>query len=91
MKTATTRNARRWNFGDAFTRLREGDLVLYDGKAQRIVRVTPTAAYVAGPAKTRTFTTVMGQTVTLKTTPPAVAISNNAEIPILEHARKEVA
>ena len=73
----------RWNFGGQLTRLREGDLVEYDKQQVRVQRVTPTAAYVALPREPRTFTTLMGQTVTVKAAPRCVAISANSEIPIL--------
>ena len=73
----------RWNFGGTFSRLREGDLVRYAGQAVRVQRVTPTAAYVALPREPRTFTTLLGQTVTVKAAPRCVAISANSEIPIL--------
>ena len=73
----------RWNFNGTFTRLREGDLVKYDNQTVRVQRVTPTAAYVALPREARTFTTLMGQTVTVKPSARCVAISANSEIPIL--------
>lgn len=73
----------RWNFNGTFTRLREGDLVEYDNQQVRVERVTPTAAYVALPREPRTFTTLMGQTVTVKSGPRHIAISANSEIPIL--------
>jgi ABC-type Fe3+-hydroxamate transport system substrate-binding protein len=49
----------------------------------RVERVTPTAAYIALPVEPRTFTTLMGQTVTVKAKPKCVAISANSEIPVL--------
>jgi hypothetical protein len=73
----------RWNFNGTFTRLREGDLVKYDNQEVRVERVTPTAAYIALPREARSFTTLMGQTVTLKPSARRVAISANSEIPIL--------
>ena len=75
MKTHATL---RWNFNQQLTRLRTGDVVRYDGQ-----RVTPTAAYIALPVEPRTFTTLMGQTVTVKAKPKCVAISANSEIPVL--------
>jgi hypothetical protein len=82
MNTQTRRKI-RWNFNGTFTRLREGDLVKYDNQTVRVERVTPTAAYVALPREARSFTTLMGQTVTLKPSARRVAISANSEIPIL--------
>jgi hypothetical protein len=76
----------RWNFNGTFTRLREGDLVKYDNQTVRVERVTPTAAYVALPREARSFTTLMGQTVTLKPSARRVAISANSEIPIISRA-----
>ena len=73
----------RWNFGGEPTRLREGDLVRYDNQTVRVVRVTPTAAYVALPRAERTFTTLLGQTVKLTPSAKPIAISANSEIPIL--------
>jgi len=80
MKTHTTL---RWNFNQQLTRLRTGDVVRYDGQPVRVERVTPTAAYIALPVEPRTFTTLMGQTVTVKAKPKCVAISANSEIPVL--------
>lgn len=76
----------RWNFNGELTRLREGDLVRYDDQVVRVQRVTPTAAYVALPREARTFTTLMGQTVTVKPSARCVAISANSEIPIVRRA-----
>ena len=81
MKTHTTHI--RWNFNQQLTRLRTGDVVRYDGKSVRVERVTPTAAYIALPVEPRTFTTLMGQTVTVKAKPKCVAISANSDIPVL--------
>lgn len=84
MKTHTTHTTHiRWNFNQQLTRLRTGDVVRYDGKSVRVERVTPTAAYIALPVEPRTFTTLMGQTVTVKAKPKCVAISANSEIPVL--------
>lgn len=78
-----THSKLRWNFNGTFTRLREGDLVEYDKQTVRVERVTPTAAYVALPREPRTFTTLMGKTVTVKPKANCVAISANSEIPII--------
>ena len=83
MKNTKSQNKVRWNLNGQLTRLREGDLVEYDNQQVRVQRVTPTAAYVALPREPRTFTTLMGQTVTVKAAPRCVAISANSEIPIL--------
>lgn len=79
----STTNTIRWNFNGTISRLREGDLVRSNGQVVRVERVTPTAAYVALPREPRTFTTIMGKTVTVKPKPNTVAISNNSELPIL--------
>lgn len=76
----------RWNFSGQLTRLREGDLVLYAGAKVRVMRVTPTAAYVAVPKEPRSFTTAFGQSVTIKGSSKVTAISSNSEIPILQRA-----
>lgn len=55
----------------------------YDNQTVRVVRVTPTAAYVALPREPRTFTTLLGQTVKLTPSARAVPISANSELPIL--------
>ena len=83
MNQTTTPSKIRWNFNGQLTRLREGDLVRYDKQVVRVERVTPTAAYVALPREARTFTTLLGQTVTLKPSARCIAISANSEIPIL--------
>jgi len=79
----TTAARIRWNFNCELTRLRAGDLVRYGGAVVRVARVTPTAAYIALPREPRTFTTLMGQTVTVKPRAHCVAISANSEIPIV--------
>lgn len=83
MKNTQSKNKIRWNFDGHLTRLRKGDLVKFDGNTVRVERVTPTAAYVAVPREARSFTTVLGQSVTIKGSSRVVAISNNAELPIL--------
>lgn len=80
----TNKSKLRWNIGGEPTRLREGDLVRYDNQDVLVVRVTPTAAYVALPRAERTFTTLLGQTVKLTPSARPVAISANSEIPILK-------
>lgn len=86
MNQTTKASKIRWNFNGQLTRLREGDFVKYDNQTVRVQRVTPTAAYVALPREARTFTTLMGQTVTVKPSARCVAISANSEIPIVRRA-----
>ena len=64
-------------------RLRAGDVIRYDGKPCRVVRVTDCAAVVAVTKPARTFTTLAGKTVTLQPGPAMVRISPNSEIQIL--------
>ena len=64
-------------------RLRAGDIIRYDGKPCRVVRVTDCAAVVAVTKPARTFTTLAGKTVTLQPGPALVRISPNSEIQIL--------
>ena len=64
-------------------RLRAGDVIRYDGKPCRVVRVTDCAAVVAVTKPARTFTTLAGKTVTLQPSPALVRISPNSEIQIL--------
>ena len=64
-------------------RLRAGDVIRFDGKPCRVVRVTDCAAVVAVTKPARTFTTLAGKTVTLQPSPALVRISPNSEIQIL--------
>jgi len=64
-------------------RLRAGDVIRFDGKPCRVVRVTDCAAVVAVTKPARTFTTLAGKTVTLQPGPALVRISPNSEIQIL--------
>ena len=64
-------------------RLRPGDVIRYDGKPCRVVRVTDCAAVVAVTKPARTFTTLAGKTVTLQPSPALVRISPNSDIEIL--------
>lgn len=69
----------KWNFNGQMTRLREGDLVMFDGRESKVTRVTPTAAYIALPRQVQELEG--GE----KAISPArtIAISGNSEIPIL--------
>jgi len=64
-------------------RLRAGDVIRFDGKPCRVVRVTDCAAVVAVTKPARTFTTLAGKTVTLQPGPALVRISPNSDIEIL--------
>jgi hypothetical protein len=64
-------------------RLQAGDLVRYDGQPCRVLRVSDCAAVVAVTRAPRTFTTLLGKTVTLRPSPKLERISPNSEIEIL--------
>jgi hypothetical protein len=73
----------RWNFNGQMSRLREGDLVMFDNRECKVVRVTPTAAYISLPRRVREFETMFGEQVKLVEQAKTTAISANSEIPIL--------
>ena len=64
-------------------RLRAGDVIRYEGKPCRVVRVNDCAAVVAVTKPARTFTTLVGKTITLQPSPALVRISPNSETEIL--------
>lgn len=64
-------------------RLRAGDVIRYEGKACRVIRVNDCAAVVAVTKPARTFTTLAGKTITLQPSPALVRISPNSETEIL--------
>ena len=64
-------------------RLRAGDLIQYEGKPCRVLRVTDSSAVVAITRPPREFTTLFGVRVRLQPKPAVVHISSNSEIPIL--------
>lgn len=64
-------------------RLRAGDLIRYEGKPCRVLRVTDASAVVAVTKPARAFTTRFGVTVQLQPRPALVRISSNSEVPIL--------
>jgi hypothetical protein len=64
-------------------RLRAGDLIQYEGKPCRVLRVTDSSAVVAITRPPREFTTLFGVKVRLQPKPAVVHISSNSEIPIL--------
>lgn len=63
--------------------LRAGDVVRYEGRPCRVVRVGDCAAVVAVTRPARTFTTLAGKTVRLQPAPALVRISPNSEIEII--------
>ena len=63
--------------------LRAGDVVLWQRQACRILSVNESCAVVAVPRDPRTFTTIMGKTVTIQPAPKRERISPNSELPIL--------
>ena len=64
-------------------RLREGDIVRYEGEPCPVVRVNDCAAVVAVARPAREFTTLFGKRVRLQPKPALVRISPQSEIPIL--------
>lgn len=64
-------------------RLRAGDLVLFERKACRVLRVNDCAAVLAVSQSPRTFTTRWGKAVSLQPKPAFVRISPNSEAEIL--------
>ena len=63
--------------------LRAGDVVRYNGQPCQILAVNESCAVVAVPRDPRTFTTIMGKTVTLQPGPKRDRISPNSELEIL--------
>ena len=66
-----------------FSRLRAGDLIRYEGKPCRVLRVTDSSAVVAVTKQPREFTTLFGVRVRIQPKPALVRISSNSEVPIL--------
>ena len=68
---------------DTSFRLRAGDLIRYEGKPCRVLRVTDSSAVVAITKPPREFVTLFGVRVRIQPKPALVRISPNSEIPIL--------
>ena len=64
-------------------RLRAGDLIRYEGKQCRVLRVTDSSAVVAVTKQPREFSTLFGVRVRIQPKPALVRISSNSEVPIL--------
>jgi len=64
-------------------RLRAGDLIRYEGKPCRVLRVTESSAVVAVTKPAREFTTLFGVRVRIQPKPALVRISPESEVPIL--------
>lgn len=64
-------------------RLRAGDVIRFEGKPCRVVRVNDCAAVVAVTKAAREFTTLFGVRVRVQPKPALVRISANSEIEIL--------
>ena len=64
-------------------RLRAGDLIRYEGKPCRVLRVSESSAVVAITKPPREFVTLFGVRVRIQPKPALVRISPNSEIPIL--------
>lgn len=63
--------------------LRAGDVIQYEGKPSRVVRVNDCAAVVAVTRASREFTTLFGVRVKIQPKPALVRISPQSEVPIL--------
>ena len=64
-------------------RLRAGDLIRYEGKPCRVLRVSESSAVVAVTKPAREFTTLFGVRVRIQPKPAIVRISPESEVPIL--------
>ena len=64
-------------------RLRAGDLIRYEGKPCRVLRVSESSAVVAITKPAREFTTLFGVRVRIQPKPAIVRISPDSEVPIL--------
>jgi len=64
-------------------RLRAGDLIRYEGKPCRVLRVSESSAVVAVTKPAREFTTLFGVRVRIQPKPAIVRISPDSEVPIL--------
>ena len=64
-------------------RLRAGDVIRFEGKPCRVVRVNDCAAVVAVTKQPREFTTLFGVRVRIQPKPALVRISPNSETEIL--------
>ena len=64
-------------------RLHVGDVIRFEGKPCRVVRVNDCAAVVAVAKQPREFTTLFGVRVRTQPKPALVRISPNSEIEIL--------
>ena len=71
------------NNGQCGTHLRAGDVIRFEGKPCRVVRVSDCAAVVAVARPARTFTTLFSKTITIQPKPALVRICANSEVPIL--------
>lgn len=67
--------------------LHTGDVIAYAGQVCRVVRVSESWATVAITRPARTFTTILGKTVTIQPAPKLEHISPNACVPIIERAK----
>jgi hypothetical protein len=63
--------------------LRAGDVIRFEGKPCRVIRVNDCAAVVAVTKPPREFTTLFGVHVRIQPKPALVRISPNSEIEIL--------
>ena len=73
----------RWPF-----RLRAGDFVLFNNRICPVICVNDCAAVIAVAQRSREFTTIFGETVSLRPKPRFVRISPNSEIPILNRRKR---
>lgn len=66
-------------------RLTAGDVILFDGRQCRVVRVNDCAAVISVPMPARTIRPRFDAAVTIQPAPRLLRISANAETPILAH------
>ena len=67
-------------------RLRAGDLIRWEGKPCRVLRVNDCAAVVAVTKAAREFTTLFGVRVRIQPKPGLVRLSPNSETEILNRS-----
>jgi hypothetical protein len=71
------------NNGQCGSHLRSGDIIRFEGKACRVLRVSDCAAVIAVARPARDFTTLFGVRVRIQPKPALVRISPQSEVPVL--------
>ena len=69
-------------------RLRAGDIIRFDGRLCRVIRVNECAAVVVMNRRTREFTTLFDKRVRFQPKPALFRIWSNAEVEILNRKAK---